>query len=286
MMECDGKTPGDVAAPSESFFEPQEARLMAQFLEQGYLIVPVDDRQALDRIRDTTAALAAQFLKMSPPSDSGKFLNDIGQHVTIDRLNALRLHVFNQLNTQSWFRPGYYSLARRGIGSLVGNELAMQRRINLSIQLPKDASSLLPVHSDCWSGDSPYEIVEWLPLVDCYRTKSMFILPPAKDSEFNTRFSEFGAKSAEDLYHAIEPHLVWLEVPYGSVLLFTHTLMHGNRINQEGESRWSMNCRFKEVLSPYWDKRLGEFFEPITTRPLTRIGMGYKLPEVTDGKRS
>ena len=41
-------------------------------------------------------------------------------------------------------------------------------------------SLLLPLHSDVWSGDSPYEIVVWLPLVNCFGTKSMFILPPNK----------------------------------------------------------------------------------------------------------
>ena len=52
----------------------------------------------------------------------------------------------------------------------------MQKRINLSIQLPNDSSSLLPLHSDIWSGDSPFEAVVWIPLVDCFKTKSMYIL--------------------------------------------------------------------------------------------------------------
>ena len=34
----------------------------------------------------------------------------------------------------------------------------MQKSLNLSIQFPKDDSSLLPIHSDVWSGDSPFEI--------------------------------------------------------------------------------------------------------------------------------
>jgi hypothetical protein len=54
--------------------------------------------------------------------------------------------------------------------------------------------------------------------------------------------------------------------------------MHGNRINTEAEARWSMNCRFKSVFSPYADKKLGEFFEPITLRPATRFAMSHSLP--------
>ena len=66
----------------------------------------------------------------------------------------------------------------------------MQMRVNLSIQLPRDKSSLLPVHSDVWSGDSPFETVVWLPLVDCFKTKSMFILPPAKYNKIKKIFQE------------------------------------------------------------------------------------------------
>ena len=47
---------------------------------------------------------------------------------------------------------------------ICGNELAMQRKVNLSMQVPKDDSSLLPVHSDVWSGCSPFEVVLWMPL--------------------------------------------------------------------------------------------------------------------------
>ena len=55
----------------------------------------------------------------------------------------------------------------------VNNEIAMQLRVSLSIQLPLDDSSLLPVHADTWTGVSPFETVVWLPLVNCYKTKSM-----------------------------------------------------------------------------------------------------------------
>ena len=58
--------------------------------------------------------------------------------------------------------------------------------------------------------------------------------------------------------------------------------MHGNRMNRESETRWSMNCRFKSLLSPYAGKRLGEFFEPITIRAATRLGMAYEFPNGFD----
>jgi sporadic carbohydrate cluster 2OG-Fe(II) oxygenase len=262
----------------EGFFTAEELDLSARFLRDGYVIVPADDRAALDRIRDAMVDAACEFLKIPAPPDAQVFLDTVHERVAIAQLNELRLHVIQHLNAHPWLRAAYFSTARRSLEIIVGNELAMQKRVNLSIQLPDDDSSLLPLHSDCWSGDSPFEAVLWIPFVDCFKTKSMFLLPPKPQAEFIENFGEFSRKSAEELFRAVEPQLMWLEIPYGSVLLFTHTLMHGNRVNVEGMTRWSTNCRFKSLFAPYWDKRLGEFFEPITVKAISRFGMSYKLP--------
>ena len=86
----------------------------------------------------------------------------------------------------------------------------------------------------------------------------------------------------EALFATIEPEVRWMEVPYGHLLLFNQNLAHGNRINREAATRWSLNCRFKGVFTPYADKRLGEFFEPITLRAASRIGLDHRLPEGFD----
>ena len=100
-------------------------------------------------------------------------------------LNSFRLKVLDSINKDPNFKYHYFEVARPFIEAIAGNELAMQKRVNLSIQLPEDDSSLLVVHSDVWAGDSPFEIVVWLPLVNCFRTKTMYILPPNKNDKFN-----------------------------------------------------------------------------------------------------
>lgn len=265
-------------ARSGDFLDPADAALGARFLRDGYVIQSVEDNSLLERIQAAVTMQAARHLGLAEPGPAAAFLNGIHEQVSVGDLNALRLAVHNGVNACPWLREAYFGLARRSIEALVGNELAMQRRVNLSIQLPADDSSLLPVHADVWSGDSPFEIVVWLPLVDCYRTKSMYLLPPGPDRAMTARLHEFADRSAEDLFRAIEPDVEWIDIRFGEVLLFAQSLMHGNRINAEAESRWSMNCRFKSLFSPYADKRLGEFFEPITLRPATRIGMDYQLP--------
>ena len=65
---------------------------------------------------------------------------------------------------------------------------------------------------------------------------------------------------------------------FGEILIFNQSLPHGNIVNVETETRWSMNCRFKGIFTPYNDNKLGEFFEPITLKPVSKKGMNYKLP--------
>lgn len=261
-----------------TFLNPEEQMLGDRFLADGYVVVPVEDLVPLIAIRDRVADLAAEAVGIPSPADRGRLLDTIGERVTVAKLNDVRLSIIRGINAEPWLRPAYYCLARDALAALVGNELVMQRRINLSIQLPDDDSSLLPVHADVWSGDSPFETVVWLPLVDCARTKSMYLSSPASDAAVQARLAEFAGKSAEDIYQAIAGEVRFIEISFGQVLIFCQNLMHGNRINRERETRWSMNCRFKSVFSPYAEKKLGEFFEPITLRPATRLGMNYRLP--------
>ena len=65
---------------------------------------------------------------------------------------------------------------------------------------------------------------------------------------------------------------------YGNFIIFNQNLPHGNIVNVENETRWSINCRFKSFFSPYGDKKIGEFFVPITTKPMTELGLNYKSP--------
>jgi sporadic carbohydrate cluster 2OG-Fe(II) oxygenase len=266
----------------QDFYTEHEKEITRQFLQNKYLIVPAEDMDALNAIRKMVALAAAAAINYQLQNDNeiDHFLNHIHEKVSVKELNDVRLKVITEMNRDPLFRQAYFKVAKNNLMTLVGNELAMQRRVNLSIQFPQDDSSLLPVHADVWAGDSPYEIVQWIPLVDCYNTKSMYFADAEFDQKVQDNFVAYNKdKSSEDLFQTIKDKVTFLNVPYGSVLLFSQNVMHGNRVNVEKETRWSMNCRFKSVLTPYHGKKMGEFFEPITLRPLTRLGMEYRLPE-------
>ena len=262
------------------FLTENDKVLSEEYLRQGYIIRPAADLTALEWMRNQYCRLISELTGIKNADDPYVILNEAHKYLTLEELNSFRLKLIQKLNAVDGFREMYFRTARPYLETLVGNELAMQLRVNLSIQLPNDKSSLLPVHADTWSGDSPFEIVVWIPLVNCYRTKAMYLLPPQAYSDFNANFSINAGNSSESLYQRIKPHIKWLEIDYGEILLFDQSLPHGNRINQESETRWSMNCRFKGVFTPYGDKKLGEFFEPITLRVASQLGMTYQLPKI------
>lgn len=267
-------------AIKQSFLADEEIALSTEFMAQGFVIRPVDDRDALDRMREEIVRMACGFLDVPFPKDLSEFLNHFEKICPVSKLNEVRLGTYRKMNAEPWFRPTYYHLAKSVIDRLVGNELAMQNRVNLSIQLPEDDSSLLPIHADAFGGETPYQVVEWLPLVDCFRTKSMFILPKPACERVYKDFAKYQGEGMDILFQDVKDEVVWCEVPYGHVLVFSPNQLHGGVVNQEPETRWSMNCRLTGLFTPYRgaEKKLGSFYLPITTRPVTRIGMTYSEP--------
>ena len=154
-----------------NFLNKKEQKKTKVFLEKGFIISKVESMSSLKYISLLISNTINQQVKKKL-----KNLNKIHEKISIVELNNFRLGVINKINKDKLLRYHYFNIAREALYILAGNELMMQKNINLSIQFPNDNSSLLPIHSDVWSGDSPYEINLWVPLVSCYRTKSMYIL--------------------------------------------------------------------------------------------------------------
>ena len=141
-----------------------------EFMSKGYIIKDIKNVDSLNWINKEYKLIIKEVLTIKKKYDNQKIFDEIHKYVKLKDLNKFRLSIFNAINKRKIFKYHYYKIAKEYLDILVGNELAIQSRINLSIQFPNDNSSLLPLHADTWSGVSPYEVVVWLPLVDCYKT--------------------------------------------------------------------------------------------------------------------
>ena len=128
------------------------------FLKKGVIIQKVENTKSLNYIDNLIKKKIIKILKLKI---SVKKLNLNRLHLFLGEknLNQIRLELINKINRDKNFKKSYFLIAEKMLENIIGNELAMQNNINLSIQLPEDESSLLPIHSDTWSGDSPFESV-------------------------------------------------------------------------------------------------------------------------------
>jgi sporadic carbohydrate cluster 2OG-Fe(II) oxygenase len=264
------------------YLNSKEEKLNKLFIKNGYLILDIKNKSFQAKIYlELLKKINNYFSKKKlviKKKNLDFFLNNIHKYISDSELNNFRLFLYNELNRSKDFQKFYFKTCEEYLNIICGNELSMQKKINLSIQMPRDESSILPIHSDVWSGNSPFEIVAWMPLVDCKKTKSMFILPYRDNKYYYKNFKKY--KNSDKLFKACKNKIKWINIKKNQILFFSQNLLHGNVVNKEKTSRWSFNCRFKSLFSPYHQKEIGEFFKPINLKPATIMGMNYEEPEI------
>ena len=189
---------------NKSFLTSDDTKISNEFKRDGYVIRNVADKKSLDYIQSQFIKLIKKNYEFEKNYNNEKILNFVHKKIKKNQLNNFRLKILNHINKNENCRYSYFKISKPYLEAIVGNELVMQKKINLSIQLPEDRDSLLAVHSDVWSGDSPFEVVVWLPLVNCFKTKSMYILPANLSSQFNKKISKKNYQNSEKVFQLIK----------------------------------------------------------------------------------
>jgi sporadic carbohydrate cluster 2OG-Fe(II) oxygenase len=188
-------------------------------------------------------------------------------------LNDVRVGLVQHCTEHLSVGPRLFDVFPDTLMQLVGPDIMVQKNTNLVVQQPGDPD-VVPTHRDS-PLNSPFEIIVWLPLVDVYRTKSMYLLD-RKKSEAALELLRKPEAGYEEYkaYSAREGDC--LNVPFGSACFFWPGLVHGCHLNDEDETRWAMNIRYKNLFSPVGSKGLGEFFDLLRLSPLARIAFEYE----------
>lgn len=258
------------------FREGFEIELSDQYISKGY-IIGKGLLGEIDRIKEFVNKKFHDYLSVHARGSICS-LEDAHKAISGSSSNEVRMHVLREIWKERDISRSYYRNCKEIVDMLCGNEVAMQKRIGLSMQLPRNSRDELPIHSDTWNGVSPYDLNILTPLVDCEKTKGLYIL---NRCEYQIALKTYPGLLKEDssrIFRILEPQLEWVELRYGEFLAFDQCLPHGYSINEEDTTHWSLNCRFKSLFSPYSDKKLGEYFMPITTRACTRLGLEYREP--------
>ena len=127
-----------------------------EYLDKGYIIRPIKHIDKLNFIRELICKIISNKINVK---FTNSMLDAFHHHIDNKDLNNIRIEIFKELNKEKLFKKYYYEIFEDFLDKLVGNEIVMQKNINLSIQIPKDKSSVLPMHADVWDGNSAFETV-------------------------------------------------------------------------------------------------------------------------------
>ena len=247
-----------------------------EFETRGFCVVPASRPEALDGLRSHIWSVAMR-LAGAPSTDADSDLNGLHRHVHgPDDATRFRLALTKAITEGYDVGAAVFDAFDGYLSRLVGTDVLSQRVPNVVFQPPGDPHPT-ELHRDA-PANSPYEVVVWLPLVDCFGTKSMYLL----DRTATAHALETYRRNPEDqsgFQSLLEERSVQMSVPYGSALLFWSALFHGSVVNTEPESRISLNTRFKNLFAPLGMKDPFRYFSILHTTPLTRLGMRFQQDE-------
>jgi sporadic carbohydrate cluster 2OG-Fe(II) oxygenase len=246
-------------------------KLFKEFEDRGLVIVPAQTMEPLEELRDTIFTEAKGLLGVED-SDVEGFFNNFHKHeLTSTALNNFRMDLISRVNEKVDVGALIFSSVRDTMTDLFGPDIAAQKSINIVIHQPDD-KNIPPIHRD---GDltSNFGTVVWVPLVHCFGTKGVTILD-RKNSQRGTELflsDEEGSEAELDRFTA--RHWESVDMKFGQVLIFWGPLLHDVPINTEGQTRWTLNHRYKNVFSPYDLHGIPDYYRILELSPLSRLGL-------------
>ena len=200
---------------------------------------------------------------------SVKDLSLIHNYISFDEVNKIRLKLFNLINSKIEWEKKIFNICKSELIAILGPDILIQSKINLSIQLPNDPNSTLGMHSDCGSGDTPFQINLWIPITDAFDTNSMFVFNNKKSLQFINKTKKIKFKKED-----------FVNIKFGQILLFNPSVIHGNTKNKTKSSRISLNVRLKSLFSPdalkdQSDRKIGTYYKILNLHENTKFSLHF-----------
>jgi len=247
-------------------------------LKNGYFIYDIKDKKKLYNLKRDIFVQSKSILKKNFKRN---FFNEFHKiDISSQKLNDYRLKLMKKVNSKGNFCKKGYEIFKEIIQQIFGLDIVAQKNVNLVIQKPDD-SSQISVHRDA-PPNSDYELVVWLPLVNTYKSKNMYILNKTHTAQLIKKIKKFTndnkqSKKIMDFYYSFAFNKSKkYKLKFGQALIFWTGLIHCVPENKEKETRWSLNFRFKNTFSPYGTKGFPDYFSVANSSPVTKLALEKK----------
>jgi sporadic carbohydrate cluster 2OG-Fe(II) oxygenase len=235
-------------------------------------ISKINNVNILDTLNIFKKVIDKNILKENSKYDNK--LENIHKFISPQKINDLRLKSFRKINQKLDWKKYVMDVCDDEITSILGSDILIQSKINLSIQMPKDKSSKLSIHSDSWSADTPFQINLWLPLTSTFDTNSMFVFSKKESLNIIKKLKNNKKINFSNLEKKIKKQN-FLNTKFGEFVLFNPALLHGNVENKTSSTRVSLNIRLKSMFSP----------EPSNRNPDRRYGTYYEILKISENTK-
>ncbi len=244
-------------------------------LRSGFEVFEADQPQYLEELRNNIFIIAKQIFEL-PGSNPEEGLNNFHRNIsnlTLGDLNSKRIACVERITLECDAVNMVFKAFERRLIGLLGPDILAQKNCNLVIQPPGDPNPS-ELHRDA-PGNSPYELVVWVPLVNCFRTKAMYILDITRSEEALDRLAE-NPQDWDIFEQYVKENAERPTVAFGKALIFHTGCLHGSDINSESDTRVSLNMRYKNLFSPSGLKNQLQFFELLRTSEVTNLGSRFE----------
>lgn len=238
----------------------------------GWQVIKSEDKKSLSLLKKKVFEQAKKVFKYNPKNiDDGldnfhKYLKNLKD----TELNEKKVKLIKKISTNKILVNLLFKSFEQTIKDLIGNDILVQKTINLVIQPPKDNNPTIP-HRDA-PPNSFYEVVVWIPLTNCYETKSMYVVNANKSKQCINILKK-NDKNWSKLIKEIQKNKIYPKVNYGEALFFMTNIYHGSDTNITNETRFSLNIRFKNLFTPSGKKFPLHFFRPYQISEFTKYAI-------------
>jgi len=240
----------------------------------GYVKLSYERKTEIDSIRSFLLRETNAYLH---EQDSGERIYSLDQlHLGTKEksLNDLRMHLITALNAKKNTNPSLLDNSILGhLKNILGHDLLIQKHVNLVLQRPDDPDNS-ETHRD-YPGNSAFELVVWVPLVDCDEKMSLYLANLELSLSYARRLRQTKGKDWSQIKGEIEMKTNTVPVKYGEVLIFMTPLFHGSKINHSERTRVSLNFRVKALFSPAGNKDNYDFWNVYSLSPFTKACLEF-----------
>ena len=211
----------------------------------GYAVIDIENINILNELRSTLIDKLNISKKIENIEDARKEIAKMSK----SEVNMSMIALLKQSNLSEMMIEAFPSVIKK----LCSDELFIQRRATVVMNLPGDGQAKQWPHYELMSGISPFTYVIWAPLHDLEKNSGVYYLNLKQSLEIMKKEEEAGLVNGPtvlNLMHEGSP----LPLKYGQAVVFNPFVLHGNIKFSSKLARIACTVRFQSCSKPLLQK--------------------------------